>query len=187
MRDAGAMGGAGSQQILPGYSTSSPYTSASGFGLSSGDGRFSGGSGGMERELDENGYPLPDPSLRSAAPGVSEGVIDCQRLDGMKERRWARENFPWSGRLAEINHAVFGNRKFRPNQIQVINATVSGEDVFVLMPTGTALSRSSAARAPHQQFAHRRTASLSHPNIRARINTGDFKDDGLGTTAPHCS
>lgn len=34
------------------------------------------------------------------------------------------------------NKRVFGNHSFRPNQREVINATMSGCDVFVLMPTG---------------------------------------------------
>lgn len=34
------------------------------------------------------------------------------------------------------NKKVFGNHSFRPNQREVINATMSGHDVFVLIPTG---------------------------------------------------
>lgn len=34
------------------------------------------------------------------------------------------------------NKKVFGNHSFRPNQQEIINATMSRYDVFVLMPTG---------------------------------------------------
>lgn len=39
-------------------------------------------------------------------------------------------------RLARANRAIFGNDGFRPNQREVIEATMRGEDCFVLMPTG---------------------------------------------------
>ncbi|RZC59943.1 hypothetical protein C5167_021699 [Papaver somniferum] len=42
----------------------------------------------------------------------------------------------WSALLQANNWKVFGNRSFRLNQREVINATMSGCDVFVLMPTG---------------------------------------------------
>ncbi|KAE8893266.1 ATP-dependent DNA helicase Q-like 1 [Phytophthora fragariae] len=38
--------------------------------------------------------------------------------------------------LARANRKVFGNESFRQNQRQVMEATMRGEDCFVLMPTG---------------------------------------------------
>lgn len=35
-----------------------------------------------------------------------------------------------------MNRRVFGNKSFRTNQREIINATMSGRDCFVLMPTG---------------------------------------------------
>lgn len=44
--------------------------------------------------------------------------------------------FPWSQEIMSANRTVFGHRTFRTNQLEIINATMSKIDVFVLMPTG---------------------------------------------------
>eukprot|EP01018_Ginkgo_biloba_P018735 Gb_33079 [translate_table: standard] len=56
--------------------------------------------------------------------------------EGSGDRRWSKRDFPWTRELEVNNRKVFGNHSFRPNQREVINATMSGHDVFVLMPTG---------------------------------------------------
>lgn len=48
---------------------------------------------------------------------------------------WSAE-FPWSQELAELNRSIFGNKNFRKHQKEIMNATLSGRDCFVLMPTG---------------------------------------------------
>ncbi|KAJ3440109.1 atp-dependent DNA helicase q-like 4a [Anaeramoeba flamelloides] len=45
-------------------------------------------------------------------------------------------NFPWSQQVHFIKKNTFGIHNFRTNQESIINATISGKDVFVLMPTG---------------------------------------------------
>ncbi len=47
---------------------------------------------------------------------------------------WSRDNFPWSLELRTKMKNVFGISRFRTNQQEVINATMSGKDVFVIMP-----------------------------------------------------
>jgi RecQ family ATP-dependent DNA helicase len=49
--------------------------------------------------------------------------------------RW-QASFPWTAQVNDTNHRVFGNELFRTNQESIINATMSGKDCFVLMPTG---------------------------------------------------
>uniref|UniRef100_K3YPE6 DNA 3'-5' helicase n=1 Tax=Setaria italica TaxID=4555 RepID=K3YPE6_SETIT len=63
-------------------------------------------------------------------------VIDTNYTEGSADKRWSSTNFPWTKELEAKNRNKFGNRSFRPNQREVINATMSGNDVFVLMPTG---------------------------------------------------
>ncbi|XP_052008595.1 recQ-like DNA helicase BLM isoform X1 [Xyrauchen texanus] len=45
-------------------------------------------------------------------------------------------NFPHSPEMMKIFHKKFGLHQFRFNQLEAINATLLGEDTFVLMPTG---------------------------------------------------
>lgn len=46
------------------------------------------------------------------------------------------DNLPWSPEINRILTNVFRISKFRENQKEIINSTMSGEDVFVIMRTG---------------------------------------------------
>ncbi|XP_061337155.1 ATP-dependent DNA helicase Q-like 4A [Gastrolobium bilobum] len=63
-------------------------------------------------------------------------IIEVNYIEGSGDKRWSSQDFPWTKMLEVNNKKVFGNHSFRPNQREVINATMSGCDVFVLMPTG---------------------------------------------------
>ncbi|XP_058447528.1 recQ-like DNA helicase Blm [Malaya genurostris] len=66
-------------------------------------------------------------SLGNFHSGVrNDGVTG--EFDGM--------HYSHSERLQIVFKETFGLRSFRPNQLQVINATLLGNDCFVLMPTG---------------------------------------------------
>ncbi|XWS54876.1 hypothetical protein CRYUN_Cryun10bG0127200 [Craigia yunnanensis] len=90
-------------------SSSVSFSSANNFGVSSGP---------MERE-----------------PYIPK-IIEVNYIEGSNDQKWSSRDFPWTKKLEANNKKVFGNHSFRPNQREVINATMSGCDVFVLMPTG---------------------------------------------------
>ncbi|KAL5856966.1 hypothetical protein ACOSQ3_004424 [Xanthoceras sorbifolium] len=63
-------------------------------------------------------------------------IIEVNYIEGSNDPKWSSGDFPWTKKLEVNNKKVFGNHSFRPNQREVINASMSGHDVFVLMPTG---------------------------------------------------
>ncbi|XP_019093054.1 PREDICTED: ATP-dependent DNA helicase Q-like 4B isoform X2 [Camelina sativa] len=63
-------------------------------------------------------------------------IIDVTYTESSNEKKWSSRDFSWTKNLEVYNKIVFGNHSFRPNQREIINATMSGCDVFVLMPTG---------------------------------------------------
>ncbi|KAL7585237.1 hypothetical protein Lser_V15G46163 [Lactuca serriola] len=76
----------------------------------------------------------------SSAPVEREPYIpkyvEVNYIEGSDDKNWSKRDFPWTKEMEANNKKVFGNHSFRPNQREVINATMSGKDVFVLMPTG---------------------------------------------------
>ncbi|KAJ7329236.1 hypothetical protein JRQ81_015410 [Phrynocephalus forsythii] len=49
---------------------------------------------------------------------------------------WNKEDFPWSIGIRDALQNNFKIKKFRPLQLETINVTMSGRDVFLVMPTG---------------------------------------------------
>ena len=49
---------------------------------------------------------------------------------------WDKTDFPWSASLEDARNTLFGIQSFRPLQLEVINAVLSGKDCMVIMPTG---------------------------------------------------
>ena len=53
-----------------------------------------------------------------------------------KSQNWSANNFPWSERVGTAKEDIFKIKKFRPLQMECINATMSGTDCILIMPTG---------------------------------------------------
>ena len=47
-----------------------------------------------------------------------------------------QKKFPWDKEVNLANLHIFGYKKFRTNQREIINANMSGRDIFICMPTG---------------------------------------------------
>ena len=60
-------------------------------------------------------------------------VTEQKRTNSTAYSHW---NFPWSRNVKKALKQVFKLPGFRTNQLDAVNATISGKDVFVLMPTG---------------------------------------------------
>ncbi|KAG5267501.1 hypothetical protein AALO_G00222440 [Alosa alosa] len=70
----------------------------------------------------------------SASPGSSQPPrpsLSKQELQSFKN-----SDFPWSKEVQEKLGSTFKLAKFRPLQLQAINLSMSGKDLFLVMPTG---------------------------------------------------
>lgn len=97
-----------------------------------GQGPSTWGGGSYGDGLGETGPPRPawTPDKGQLSRAAAE------RVDATRDPAWQRQDYPWSGELRSLNASRFGNPGFRCGQLGIMNASLSGRDVFVLMPTG---------------------------------------------------
>ena len=63
---------------------------------------------------------------------------ECEALKGQD---WESGRFSWSERLDVARQEVFGLSSYRQDQLRVMNASMSGHDCLLIMPTGRGSSQ----------------------------------------------
>ncbi|ORZ21238.1 P-loop containing nucleoside triphosphate hydrolase protein [Absidia repens] len=75
----------------------------------------------------------------------------------------SEQNHPWSRDVTKALQQSFRLTQFRTNQLEAINATLSGRDVFVLMPTGGGKSLCYQLPSIIQRYEHRGVTIVISP------------------------
>ncbi|XP_075063607.1 recQ-like DNA helicase BLM [Mixophyes fleayi] len=75
------------------------------------------------------------PTSPTGPSGLSDSLIKPP-VENPAHDRFRGFNFPHSKEMMKIFHKKFGLHRFRTNQLEAINASLRGEDCFILMPTG---------------------------------------------------
>ena len=68
------------------------------------------------------------------APGSKAALAEASAEAASSATASAKIKF--AAQLEEANRSIFGNEKFRPRQLEIVEAIMRGENVFVVMPTG---------------------------------------------------
>ena len=74
------------------------------------------------------------PSTSVSSPHF-ESFGSSQAAATVTDSKWRRVDFPWSEEIKKAMKYVFKLKAFRQNQLEAINATLAGNDCFVLMPS----------------------------------------------------
>ena len=62
--------------------------------------------------------------------------IQQKECNALLDQDWERRRFSWSDQLDKAREEVFRIPSYRPDQLAVMNASMSGHDCLLIMPTG---------------------------------------------------
>jgi RecQ family ATP-dependent DNA helicase len=78
-----------------------------------------------------------DSSTRMVVPASTQNDFGTVVRDSRQDRSPSTaRSFPWTRAIHHLLRTTFGLHAFRPHQEQVVDATLSGQDVFFLLRTG---------------------------------------------------
>ncbi|CAN0003574.1 unnamed protein product, partial [Scytosiphon promiscuus] len=75
-------------------------------------------------------------SLQARRDRLSKEIQARKKRRVLPQRDWGGDDFEWSKRMNELLRGTFGLNSWRTNQKEIVNATLSGRDAFVVMRTG---------------------------------------------------
>lgn len=74
--------------------------------------------------------------LKRKIEQFSDAGSGSSKNDAAATEAWNKEDHPWSKKIRDVLQSSFKLKKFRSLQLETINVTMAGRDVFLVMPTG---------------------------------------------------
>uniref|UniRef100_A0A0E0DEF4 DNA 3'-5' helicase n=1 Tax=Oryza meridionalis TaxID=40149 RepID=A0A0E0DEF4_9ORYZ len=107
--------------------------------------------------------------------------------EGSGDKQWSSTHFAWTKELEANNKRVFGNRSFRPNQREIINATMSGNDLPALICNGVTLVVSPLVSLIQDQIMHLLQANISAAYLSASMEWSEQQEILRELMSPTCT